>query len=265
MRKRPVRGEPKPHRKPNPFGLPVRLPLALLTLAIATVSLAEPPPPAAHAQDMAKAASTPLPDHLSTPKGWSFKEAGLIPVQSGGRLKPLDSFAREAVLFITGSRSYQGFDPLELMIAWVSSPEEWRLRPVIRITRTDVKRQLGLDEKVSMFSPNELLHNFALAQYAQEAMGRAEQQSSGPQGSMMTQKQDEREKELRSTMERLTTFQNVVTGETRGFCSREKNRPILGIRCAQTIQRVKRFVAPSWLCSTPTSPATSQSSNTSRP
>ena len=32
------------------------------------------------------------------PKDWSFVEAGMIPVQNGGRIKPLDSFAREATL-----------------------------------------------------------------------------------------------------------------------------------------------------------------------
>ena len=207
---------PKPRRIPlTQTGL-----LLLALLSAPAFGANETPPPSAAA--MAKAAATPVPDHLSFPRGWSFKVAGLIPVQNGGRLKPLDSFAREAVLFVTGSRTYRDFEPLELLIAWVSNPEEWRLRPVIRISRADVKRQLGLDEKLSLFSPNELLHNFALAQYAQEAMGKAEQQSSGPQGSMMTQKQDEREKELRAAMERLSLFQNVVTGDAWVLIPRKK-------------------------------------------
>ena len=42
--------------------------------------------------------------------GWKFSETGMIPVQSGGRLKPFDSYAREVVLYLTGSRSFQGWD-----------------------------------------------------------------------------------------------------------------------------------------------------------
>ena len=88
----------------------------LLFLLLASAPAWATPPMAAdreatkdHAAEMAKAAAVPAPEHLSQPRGWTFRQAGLIPMQNGGRLKPLDSSAREAVLFVTGSRSYQGY------------------------------------------------------------------------------------------------------------------------------------------------------------
>src|SRR5438045_2364164 len=84
---------------------------------------------------------------LEPRKGWSFREAGLIPVQSGGRIKPLDSFARDIVLFQVGSTSYQGWDPVDLLFSWISDPQAWVTREFVKIGREDVRRQLGLDEK----------------------------------------------------------------------------------------------------------------------
>jgi len=46
---------------------------------------------------------------------WSFNQLGLTPVQSGGRLKPFDSFAREVVLFETGSRSFEKWNSVDLL------------------------------------------------------------------------------------------------------------------------------------------------------
>src|SRR5437762_2866193 len=60
---------------------------------------------------------------------WSFTNAGLIPDQSGGRTKPLDSFAREIVLFETGSRSFQGWHPVDMLFSWIAFPEYWEKAP----------------------------------------------------------------------------------------------------------------------------------------
>ena len=149
---------------------------------------------------LARADVAPSP---ATPRsGWSFAEVGLIPMQAGGRVKPLDSFTREVVLFTTGSRKFEGWDPTDLVLSWISFPKDWDSRSFIEITREDVKRQLGLDEKKMRFAPQDLYQNFALAQYAERL--------TPPK---MDEKIPEREKELRRVLERLSLYRNVVSGE----------------------------------------------------
>jgi cytochrome c-type biogenesis protein CcsB len=133
-------------------------------------------------------------------EGWSFTEAGLIPLQSSGRLKPLDSFAREIVLFETGSRVFQGWDPVEMIISWMTHAQAWDQVQFLQISRADVKRQLGLEEKRSRFSPQELYKNMALAQYASRMP---------PEGTKLT----DREQELKRVLDRLGLFRSVVSGD----------------------------------------------------
>ena len=142
--------------------------------------------------------------------GWSFTEAGLIPIQSGGRVKPLDSFAREIILFETGSRSFENWNPVELLFSWVTAPEYWENREIIQVTRTDVKRQLGLDEKRSKFSPREIYRDSFLAQYADGLSHDAGQQSVPIS---KTSKADPRDQELRRLLERVGMYHGVISGE----------------------------------------------------
>jgi cytochrome c-type biogenesis protein CcsB len=137
-------------------------------------------------------APTPHPD-------WSFREAGLIPVQSGGRMKPLDSFARDLVLFTTGSRSFEGWDPVDLLFSWITHPSGWQKKAFIQIQREDVRRQLALDDKRTRFAPAELFENSALLQYAQHMPGEGA-------------KLDQRQQELKRVLDRLGVFRNVVSG-----------------------------------------------------
>ncbi len=142
--------------------------------------------------------------------GWSFREAGLIPVQSNGRIKPLDSFARDAVLFETGSRSFDGWDPVDLLFSWITSPREWENKPFIQVTRKDVKRQLGLDENRSRFSPREIYQDSFLAQYA-AGLERGTKNQSVPIAT--TSKPDPRDQELKRLLERVGFYRALVSGE----------------------------------------------------
>ncbi len=141
--------------------------------------------------------------------GWSFDEARKIPVQVGGRVKPLDSFAREIVLFETGSRKFEGWDPVDMLFSQLATPDAWNGYRFIQITREDVRRQLGLDEKRTYYTPQELMGNSVLAQYAQHSGGSS--QVTAPIAN--TSKADPREQEFRRVFERLGAFRRVVTGE----------------------------------------------------
>ena len=162
----------------------------------------------AHVQS-APASSDPVLPHVAPHRGWSFKELGLTPTLSGGRLKPFDSFARETVLFETGSRKFESWEPLDLLFSWIAFPTYWETRTWIKISRDDVKRQLGLDESRMTFSPDELLKNSILAQYA-EQMERKEPGSMPPGA----EKNNPREQELRNVLDKISLFHGLVTGRS---------------------------------------------------
>ena len=139
---------------------------------------------------------------------WSFNQLGLTPVQSGGRLKPFDSFAREVVLFETGSRSFEKWNSVDLLFSWITYPDYWEAQSFIRINREDVRRQLGLDEKRTHFSPQELMSNLSLSQYVGELEHKKQssQAPGAPQASA-------REQELKAVIDRLSLFHSIVSGQ----------------------------------------------------
>lgn len=142
--------------------------------------------------------------------GWDFSAARELPLQGGGRVKPLDSFAREVMLFETGSRSYEGWDPVDFVFSMIAQPEAWQDHRFIQVSREDVRRQLGLDEKRTRFSPRELMTNQVLGQYAMTA-GSQSSQVSAPIPN--TPKTDAREQEFKRVFERLGLFNRMISGE----------------------------------------------------
>lgn len=142
--------------------------------------------------------------------GYAFQTLGSTPVLSGGRLKPLDSFARDMVLFVTGSTSYSGWNSIELLLSWTVNAQAWFKEPIIFISRVDVKKQLLVDEKTKRFSPEELLKNPQLLQYAGTLDPRAKNITppmGGAPGS------DPRQQEIRRIIDRLSIVRALSTGE----------------------------------------------------
>lgn len=144
-------------------------------------------------------------------KNWSFKEAGMIPLQSSGRIKPLDTYARENILLITGSRSFESWDPVDLLFSWIMEPSSWEQKKFVRVSRKDVRRQLGLDEERSLFSPQELFQKSYLSQYAEGLSGQPSQVQD-PKGQMKGQKETPQDEEMKRILDRLMAFRNIVSG-----------------------------------------------------
>ncbi|HTL11880.1 MAG TPA: cytochrome c biogenesis protein CcsA, partial [Bdellovibrionota bacterium] len=168
-----------------------------LVLAVA-MSMA----PSVHAADPV-AAPTPM-------RGWDFSQAERIPIQSGGRIKPMDSFAGEGVLFLTGRGSYAGWNNTELLLSLLSRPEAWQKEPLIRVDQPDLRRQLLLDEKRIMFSPEELFHSPVVLQYA-EHLDNAGKQLMDPRGAVG--QVSPREREFKRVLNRLGLYRSLVSGE----------------------------------------------------
>jgi cytochrome c-type biogenesis protein CcsB len=180
--------------------------------------------PASHAETSAPAPSA-VPEavekreELVRPRPWDFAEWDLVPIQAGGRIKPLRAFAGELVLHLTSRRTFEGWNPSEMLLAMVTQPGAWREKPLIKIEREDVKRQLLLDVSKMRFSVAELFGNSVLLQYAQR-MGELE----STMAKAPNPNADPREEELKRILDRLTVFHRLITGEAWTFLPSEPGK-----------------------------------------
>jgi cytochrome c-type biogenesis protein CcsB len=119
------------------------------------------------------------------------------------------------MLFTTGSRRYDGWNPVELLLSWMVSADEWGQKDFIQVSNADAKKQLGIELTQSRFSPDKLLRDSYLTQYASEV-----QQKAPP--SKTNIHADPREKEVRAVIERIGVFRGVVSGEAWPMIPSEK-------------------------------------------
>ena len=95
-----------------------------------------------------------------------LERIGLVPVSAGGRTKPLDTFARNTLLRLSGRQTYEADAGQRPAIEWLlelwTNPEKSAERRVFRIDHPDVRSLVGAsEEKRTRFSWNELSPKFA--------------------------------------------------------------------------------------------------------
>ena len=146
--------------------------------------------------------------------GLNLNDLRLTPVQSGGRLKPFDEFARENILALTGSRTWSGFDPSEMILSMMVNPKAWADEKIIRISIPEVNQQLLLEGGRKFFSPSELLSSNAFLQYSEsiQSNGSRSEQVTNTGVNAVTGKADPRSEELKRVVDRVSRFQALVTG-----------------------------------------------------
>jgi hypothetical protein len=91
-----------------------------------------------------------------------------LAIQSGGRLKPFDSYARESVQLITGATFYQGKNPTELVLAWLFFPDQWATKEFFQIKHFELKKILGVEKTKDYLSPQEITQNPKLQELFKE-------------------------------------------------------------------------------------------------
>ncbi len=104
-----------------------------------------------------------------------------MPVQSGGRMKPLDTLARESVRLVTGKTEFEKRDPVITLLNWWAKPEEASKAAVIEFRDLAAKKELGLDPERRWYSLEELQPNKKLVEVREQIHQRlkAEEQLEG--------------------------------------------------------------------------------------
>lgn len=92
----------------------------------------------------------------------------ILPVQSGGRIKPFDSFAKESLQLIYGRKNFNGQEASQVIFTWMLLPTVWEEGELIEIKNHSLKKDLGLPEKTKHFSPLEIKKNEKVSLLVQE-------------------------------------------------------------------------------------------------
>src|SRR5213080_4128367 len=150
-----------------------------------------------------------LASHLSAADApdLDFKQWGLLAIQDGGRRKPLDTFAKEALIRITGRSRYpdktgRKWGPNDFVLSALVESRDWKNEPMVLISSGQLIEQLGLDKTQRRFSFAELTGSAELQRLVTEAqvLKRAEKPL------------DRVQQEALSVNDRLALLGNVMNG-----------------------------------------------------
>jgi cytochrome c-type biogenesis protein CcsB len=97
-----------------------------------------------------------------------------MPVQDGGRVKPLDTFARETARRVTGARAFgsdtvKGRDAVDWMVGLWASPDAGRRETIVRVADAALRAHAGLPADRERFSFEELAASERFLAAAEEA------------------------------------------------------------------------------------------------
>jgi cytochrome c-type biogenesis protein CcsB len=137
----------------------------------------------------------------------NFKQWGLLAIQDGGRRKPVDTFAKETLIRITGRSTYtdktgRKWLPNDLVLSALTETRDWKNEPMVLISSGQLLEQLGLDKTQRRFSFAQLTGSTELQRLATEAQAfkRAEKPLNRVQ------------QEALSVSDRLTLLAHVMDG-----------------------------------------------------
>src|SRR5256885_3999880 len=106
-----------------------------------------------------------------------FKQFGLLAIQDNGRRKPIDTFARQTLIQLTGRSSYtdkagREWTPNDFLLSAVLETRDWKEEPMVLVSFGELKEQLGLEKTQRRFSFAQLSGSVELPPISNEARGR---------------------------------------------------------------------------------------------
>jgi cytochrome c-type biogenesis protein CcsB len=136
-----------------------------------------------------------------------FKQWGLLAIQDGGRRKPVDTFARETLIKITGRSSYtdtrgRNWQANDFILSASIDTHNWKDEPMVLVSLGQLIEKLGLDKTKRRFSFAQLAALPELNRLAGEA--HALRKAEKPL--------DRLQSEVMSVNERLTLLGHVMDG-----------------------------------------------------
>ncbi len=89
-----------------------------------------------------------------------------------GRMKPLDTLAREFVMKVAKKTKFQGQHPVDMYLNWAAHPGLWLDKPCVAVRYGGLKDLLGVDHSVKHVTPTSLFTNdeYRLASLVEDAL-----------------------------------------------------------------------------------------------
>ena len=114
-----------------------------------------------------------------------YHNFGVLAIQDAGRRKPVDTFARETLLRISGAATYTGTDGRvwtapDFLLSSLFDTHDWRKEPLVLIPYHPLADKLGLDPQRKRFSLEELGGATTLPSLIQQAQQLTQQQKEVP-------------------------------------------------------------------------------------
>lgn len=114
---------------------------------------------------------------FASEKSWP-DELAKISVQQGGRVKPFESFAREAILYVTGRTAWEKKPATQTVWEWIVSPYKWVSQPLIYVGSPQVREEFGLKLIGKRVSAEVVMGEKSFVQKVEDAMHRREKRES---------------------------------------------------------------------------------------
>ncbi len=130
-----------------------------------------------------------------------------IPVQSGGRVKPFESFAQEVLLSVTGKGSLNNESATLVVWKWISQPESWYTKSFLSVKYPPLRQEFGLMVIGGKISPELVLTHPPFQQKVKQAMDRQQKKE---KLTLLEHKRIE-------LYDRARLFQAVAEGSLPGF------------------------------------------------
>jgi cytochrome c-type biogenesis protein CcsB len=130
-----------------------------------------------------------------------------LAIQSGGRVKPFDTFAREGAELLTGRASFRKIPALDFMFSVAVEPQRWQHEKFVQVQHRALKKDLGLAELENFFSPDDLMKSPRLMPLFQELEAKQKAQ----------EKLDPYFQALQRMGSQLTFLQEIVNGRALRF------------------------------------------------
>jgi ABC-type transport system involved in cytochrome c biogenesis permease subunit len=132
-----------------------------------------------------------------------------IAVQDGGRVKPLDTFARELAKRVQGAKPLgfervAGLEPTLWLLASLASPERWQAEAIVKVTHAGLRQAAGLPAGRVRFSLQELADHEGLRAAAAAVRTKLDHDED----------LDPIDREVLELENTLVVYQGVTTGES---------------------------------------------------
>ena len=138
---------------------------------------------------------------------FDFQQFGLLAIQDGGRRKPVDTFAKESLIRITGRSTYtdkagRNWDGRDFLLSGMLETHDWKNEPMILVSLGKLIEHLSLDKSRRRFSFAELSTLPELERLANVARGKRK----------ADQPLERMEQEASSVEDRLTLLARITDG-----------------------------------------------------